>query len=288
MSCYGSEKSLSPADLDSSLVDKDLSTAFPLLTPNPPLPPPLPHLNHKSESESHGSYHLDDDFQKSASAPDHQIPSETVVQSGSRVVEREGREDLQWNCSQCTYLNPGNYLCCLMCDDIRPADAQLDEKDNTPLEGAEQETGQQTSTAAEMAVPLEHANNPFYYQLVAVVRHVGKTAFSGHYTCDVRHKDPSRDSQRRWGWYRCDDSRVSEVSQVGRSLIPCRVFLLIGMSSCLDRNLCCHSKAIHTSSSTKDMLPPHRDLLSTVQMALPKPAFRPIIRQGWSDRPEGC
>jgi hypothetical protein len=84
------------------------------------------------------------------------------------------------------------------------------------------------------------------YELVSVVRHVGRIAEAGHYTCDVKRADAiftsltsaisaggsgsgSGELQRRWN--RCDDAYVHYVSEVSSGVMKktaqCRCFLAI-------------------------------------------------------------
>jgi hypothetical protein len=231
MSVYGSERCVAPV-LESVLLSTEISTAFPLLTPNP-LPSPLLHSPETDPQVLRSAYQLDDDFKSTSETPESAAatdsPSESLVQSTSQIRAGRSVDLLTWNCSVCTFLNPGSFLCCQICEAIRDAGEVAEEVmevvEGKTIAGDEMTAPtDQDSTEIEAETEGEQAGNPFYYQLVAVVRHVGKTAFSGHYTCDVRHKEPPLSHQSgkkvRWCWYRCDDSLVTEITQVGSPSSP--------------------------------------------------------------------
>lgn len=172
MSPYGSDER-SVTNLNCSTLQQDFFSVFPQL--------PKSEENGKSlESDAQDSL-LDMNVPLSLS-------NSTVIESKSHPIE----EPPSWICSVCTYLNQGTYLCCEICGGIRDEELSESEKD-IPL------------------VPAEQLDNPFYYNLVAVVRHIGRNAFSAHYTCDALHKE---DDSKQFHWYRCDDSSVTQISKV--------------------------------------------------------------------------
>ena len=215
MSKYGSEKSR-PPEVDNTTISKSFGAAFPLLPSPSSLPPP----------PSPGEYSLDQDFRshpspienKYSTPPRHgQTPEILRICNGTgRDLEGpEEKQEVSWNCSKCTYLNPESYLTCQMCNSIRESDDDglIEEKEVCPV------ARDPPDSDTELPIPKNQLHNPYFYSLVSVVRHVGKSAFSGHYTCDVAHHESKINSEGRH-WYHCDDSRVSQISQVFRPSSP--------------------------------------------------------------------
>jgi hypothetical protein len=223
MSKYGSEKSR-PPDIDNTVITKPFSSAFPLVPSSVPLSPALP-------SPGEG-YDLDRDFESTNNNNSNMetgfsTPLKKLQQHNVLRDHEEPADDAAWSCSHCTFLNPETFLACQICNAVReePKDEKSDDE-VVVIEAKDVRPVAPEVPSGETAIPSNQLHNPFFYSLVAVVRHVGKSAFSGHYTCDVIHQRSNQDAQAGEGerslerhWYRCDDSRVTEISQVSPSFL---------------------------------------------------------------------
>ena len=69
-------------------------------------------------------------------------------------------------------------------------------------------TNAQSNTQCSMCQTKKAENSVTDYHLATVIRHLGSDLSSGHYICDVRTRDDTRDR-----WSRCDDSTVAEISE---------------------------------------------------------------------------
>lgn len=205
LSQYGSDQRSAPV-MDSTILDQDFYSYFPQLLS-------IPESSSNDDIETDSQDNLDSSgFISTFNSP--------AVNSTEPSISSDASQS--WSCSMCTYMNPGTFLQCEICSHLRN---QANEESISGLQNDDSDD----RSADSPFIPPEHLTNPFYYHLVAVVRHVGRSAFSGHYTCDSLHKDPNT---KEYHWYRCDDSSVTQISQV--ETITIRL-------TCI-RKRCCHNK----------------------------------------------
>lgn len=132
-----------------------------------------------------------------------------------------------WCCSKCTFVNTNPLsLCCEIC-----ASERENENSNGINNNYNKNNGIRESNNVE-TIDLDKDDNddkvdtdydlddeeifhkspseltPYHYELVSVIRHVGKSAYNGHYTCDIKKKLPQLNHIK---WYRCDDSVVYQI-----------------------------------------------------------------------------
>jgi hypothetical protein len=224
MSKYGSEKS-QPPKIDNNLISKTFSSAFPFSLQSPPHPPLSPESQVISDLDQDFQNNSSNSFENKFSTPPRQqeTPQELlrICDGSDQAIFPEELASSSWSCSKCTYLNPETYLICEICKETRDS---VDDKEDGLIEEKEVCPLAPPLPLVESLIPSNQLHNPYFYSLVAVVRHVGRSAFSGHYTCDVMAHQKSQETNSigtdERHWYRCDDSRVSEISQVAPSPCP--------------------------------------------------------------------
>lgn len=148
--------------------------------------------------------------------------------------------DTRWPCGACTYLNIKSHLACTVCArercsvDNMTSDTALGSQEVDkiyPMEisncslkkeigTSDVEDSSQLVDAPVDISPLDQNEDTdtsceYKYALCCVVRHIGNTEKSGHYTCDIKKSALLTGQPSSLNWLHCDDSRVAEISEVG-------------------------------------------------------------------------
>ena len=114
------------------------------------------------------------------------------------------KENLYWTCDSCTYAqnrfsSATEIEVCELCNEPR---CNIHCNDNMD------------SMDEDDALDIDESTIPFTYELVAVLRHVGPNATTGHYTCDIKRNRECQKGVTEKVWQHCDDSVLTPINQV--------------------------------------------------------------------------
>ena len=222
--------------IDNSLISKSFTQAFPPINNSPfSFQTNIPHF-----------YSFYDQSSTSVNSHDKPIITNNCNDNNNPIVIDSDSQlsNDYWSCSVCTFVNTNPLsLCCEMCTSIRESDNmntntvngdnssikydnhysngngngnnfdndELNRRKDDNNNNNNNNNGNETDYDLDDEEVLNSSPSqltPYHYELVSVIRHVGRSAYNGHYTCDVKKKLPQLNHIK---WYRCDDSSVYQI-----------------------------------------------------------------------------